>query len=123
MDAWALGCSLAKQSPANRKELLDIQKQLIRKAASEATKGRFGWLALVKPPAAVFAFAPLLLLSELGRSALALLLAFLLLAIANYSLNREYRTLRIANRFAYRLHEELSRLVNSARETEIRQHG
>jgi hypothetical protein len=120
MDAWALGCSLAKQTAAKRRELLNIQKRLIMDAASEATEGRFGWLALIKPPAAIFALAPVFLLSERARSVLLFLLALLLVAILNYASNATYRTLRIAERFAYRLHEEMRRLINSARETEIR---
>lgn len=120
MDKWALGCSLAKQTAAKRMELINIQKQLIMDASSEATGGRFGWLALIKPPAAVFALAPVFLLSERARSVLFILLALLLVATVNYASNATYRTLHIAERFACRLHEEMRRLINSARETEIR---
>jgi hypothetical protein len=120
MDAWAFGCSLAKQTAAKREELLDIQKQLIMKAASEATKGRFGWLALIKPPAAAFALPPILLLQGRMRFFVVSLVILALLGMFNYVSNARNRTLRIAERFAYRFHEDMRRLINAARETEVR---
>jgi hypothetical protein len=122
MDAYAFGTSLGKHHPKDRDELLEIQKQAILKAASEGTKGRFGWLALIKPPTIMLSLVPLMWLQS--RSAMDMLLvlaAIIVLVILNYASNTSYRTLRIAERFGYSLHQEMVRLVNSVRFTEGRE--
>lgn len=97
MDAFALGASLGKHHPKDRDELLEIQKQAILKAASEATKGRFGWLALIKPPTIVLSLAPLMWLeNRSAMDALLILAAIIVLLVLNYASNTSHRALRIA---------------------------
>lgn len=119
MDAFAFGASLGKHLPKDREELLEIQKQAILNAASEATKRRFGWLALVKPPTIMLALAPAVwVMSRNVIDALLILGALIAFVTFNYVSNASYRTLRIAERFGYGLHQEMMRIVNAARLTE-----
>jgi hypothetical protein len=119
--AFILGCSLARQTPTRRKELLRQLEASVLYQAREAKGSPWNmvsWMGMINPPSFMFSFVPLIFLFKYQALVGVIVALFLLPVFYEYGLYRGTR--KIAREFGRGLEIALEEVLRSARLTEIR---